>query len=152
MTKLPSCVTSDAGTFSTLSQASLAANNVINLTQQSLVGTNIFYTPPNTINLQPGNYVVTYSLMGNPAAASELVSVALQLNGVIITQSTIGASSIGNTTAYPEATGSYFIIATAVNNTLRLIARTPVDYNVPAVNAILTSNNAQTAQLTIFKI
>ena len=151
MTKLPSCSPFDTGTFSTANQASLSANSVISLTQQVLVGSNISFTPPNTINLQPGNYIVIYNLMGNSPDAAKTVLVGLRLNGNIITNSTVGIAIGTTTAAYPGAIGSY-LINTNVISTLQLVARTNVVYNSATVNTSLTNNNIQTAQLTIFKL
>ncbi|WP_367083433.1 hypothetical protein [Bacillus thuringiensis] len=151
MTNLSFCSSSDAGTFSTASQTALATNTVINLTQQVLVGTSISFTSPNTINLKPGSYIVRYSLLGLPINSGALIAVGLRLNGVIITQTSIAYSSNGNGSAYPEATGAY-LITINTNSTLQLVARTPVTYPIATINAVLTANNVQTAQLTIFKI
>lgn len=151
MVNLPSCPQSDAGTFSTAVQTLYATNAVINLTQQSLVGTSISFTAPSTINIQPGSYIVNYALMGDSFVASQLVLVGLQLNGVIIANSTIGPSTFTSGFSYPEAIGSY-LITTNTKATLQLICRAQTSYSNATVNAALTAVNAQTAQLTIFKL
>ncbi|PDZ99981.1 hypothetical protein, partial [Bacillus cereus] len=100
------------------------------------------------INLEPGNYVVNYALMGNPDGPHETVLVGLDVNGLAIPETTIGASAsgvggangIGGTRAYPQATGSYFLNV-PTSSTLQLNARTILVYNQSIVNEILTANN-----------
>ncbi|MEW4320145.1 hypothetical protein Q0N71_29870 [Bacillus thuringiensis] len=142
-----------AGTFGTASQTALATNTVINLTQQVLVGTSISFTSPNTINLESGDYIVNYALVGNPGSTTaETTIVGLQLNGMIITQSSIGHSSgPSSPNDYLEATGSY-LITINTNSTLQLVTLSSLVYNNATVNAFFTAQNVQTAQLTIFKL
>ena len=151
MAKLPSCLSFNSGTFSATSLTALPANSVINLTQQVLAGTSISFTPPNTINLQPGNYIIRYSFMGQPTNSAFLLSIGLQLNNFIIIQSSIGASSNASTSPYPQ-TGGSSLITIEFTSTLRLVALTPVAYPTAVINTAITNNNIQTAQLTIFKL
>ncbi|PEA01356.1 hypothetical protein, partial [Bacillus cereus] len=124
----------------------------IDLVERTLVGTKISFTSPNTINLKPGNYVVNYTLMGNPSGInSEIVLVGLDVNGLSIPETTLGSSSLGTTNCYPRATGSYSLSISA-NSTLQLSARTNVLYDVPSANSTLKATNAQTAQITILEI
>lgn len=140
----------NAGTFSTGTLATIPNNGIITLTQQVLVGTSISFTPPNTINLQPGNYIANYSLMGNPdATGSDTTVVGLRLNGSNITQSFVGNSLFG--LDYPQAVGSYLLTISA-NSTLQLICRFVLVYLTPVIDNSLAANNTQIAQLTIFKL
>lgn len=143
-----------AGTFSTASQTALTVNSVVSLNQQVLVGKSISFTPPNIIKLQPGGYMVHYSLMGNPTATTAETSiVGLRLNNSIITQTSIGNSTgPAANSDYLQAVGSYLIIVNQCSSILQLVALSNINYDIAAVNAALTAANTQTAQLTIFKL
>ncbi|PDZ99994.1 hypothetical protein, partial [Bacillus cereus] len=82
------------------------------------------------------------ALMGNPEGPHETVLVGLDVNGLAIPETTIGAgaSGSGGTQAYPQATGSYFLNV-PTSSTLQLNSRTRIVYNISIVNSILTANN-----------
>lgn len=154
MAIINSCSSSstNAGTFSTAVQATHNANTVFNLTQQSLVGTSISFTPPNTINLNPGSYIVYYSLMADSlVAVTQTVFVGLQLNGTIITNSTMGSATATSGANCPEAFGCY-LINVNTTSTLRLVARSNVGFSFANVNAALSAINSQVAQLSLLKL
>ncbi|PEA01794.1 hypothetical protein [Bacillus cereus] len=139
----------NTATFSTASLDSKLGP--IDLVERTLVGKKISFTSPNTINLEPGNYVVNYTLMGNPAGPNETVLVGLDINGLAIPEATIGSASYGTELSYSQAAGSYSLNV-PTSSTLQLNSRTNVLYDVPGINAILAANNAQTAQITIYEV
>lgn len=142
------------GYFSTTAQNTINYNASISLIQRELNGSNISFSSPNIINLNPGIYLVMYGLMGNPSGPGETTGVGLSLNNTIILPS-IAASGASTNGAqdYPQAVGSYILTITTLS-TLQLINRT-VDglfYINSTTQTALTTSGAQTAYISIVQL